>query len=89
VPCRQVLLLRGVWGTDVEGGASRGGAGERGPNAPGRGPGAHTLAVGCPFCVVMLIEASRGAGEWIQVLDVAEIFAERRLEGGAVEPAVL
>lgn len=52
-------------------------------------PGAHTLAVGCPFCVVMLIEASRGAGEWIQVLDVAEIIAERRLEGGAAEPAVV
>ncbi|MCJ7708716.1 MAG: (Fe-S)-binding protein, partial [Anaerolineales bacterium] len=35
--------------------------------------GAHTLAVGCPFCMLMLTDASRDTGEKMQVLDVAEI----------------
>ena len=39
--------------------------------------GAHTLAVGCPFCMVMLTDAVKGAGEKMQVRDVAEIIAER------------
>ena len=39
--------------------------------------GAHTLAVGCPFCMVMLSDASRDTGEKLQVRDVAEIIAER------------
>jgi Fe-S oxidoreductase len=51
--------------------------------------GAHTLAVGCPFCMLMLTDASRAAGEGIQVLDVAEIIAERLLEGDDQDRAVV
>jgi Fe-S oxidoreductase len=39
--------------------------------------GADTLAVGCPFCMAMLTDASRADGGTIQVKDVAEIVAER------------
>lgn len=39
--------------------------------------GAGILAVGCPFCKVMLTDASRTAGDPLQVRDVAEILAER------------
>jgi Fe-S oxidoreductase len=35
--------------------------------------GADTLAVGCPFCMVMLNDARNDAGSDMQVLDVAEI----------------
>jgi Fe-S oxidoreductase len=35
--------------------------------------GANTLAVGCPFCMVMLSDARNDAGSDMQVLDVAEI----------------
>jgi Fe-S oxidoreductase len=38
--------------------------------------GAHTLAVGCPFCMVMLTDAKKDAGSEMQVLDVAEIVAQ-------------
>lgn len=38
--------------------------------------GAKTLAVGCPFCKIMLGDASRAAGETVPVRDVAEIVAE-------------
>jgi Fe-S oxidoreductase len=37
--------------------------------------GADTLAVGCPFCMVMLTDAKKDAGSEIEVLDVAEIVA--------------
>ena len=37
--------------------------------------GAQTLAVGCPFCMVMLTDAGKDAGAEMQVLDVAEIVA--------------
>ncbi len=37
--------------------------------------GADTLAVGCPFCMVMLNDAKKDAGSEMQVLDVAEIVA--------------
>ena len=36
--------------------------------------GADTLAVGCPFCMIMLSDASQNG---MQVRDVAEIVAER------------
>ncbi|HKZ54860.1 MAG TPA: (Fe-S)-binding protein [Anaerolineales bacterium] len=39
--------------------------------------GARTLAVGCPFCMVMLNDAAQSASEPIAVLDVAEIIADR------------
>ena len=38
--------------------------------------GAQTLAVGCPFCMVMLNDAGKVAGEPMQVLDVAEIVLQ-------------
>src|SRR5215207_1618885 len=39
--------------------------------------GADTLAVGCPFCMTMLSDASRAEGGSVQVKDVAELVAER------------
>jgi Fe-S oxidoreductase len=38
--------------------------------------GAATLAVGCPFCMVMLTDARKDAGSEMQVLDVAEIVVQ-------------
>jgi len=38
--------------------------------------GADKLAVGCPFCMVMLNDASKDAGSHIEVLDVAEIVLQ-------------
>jgi Fe-S oxidoreductase len=35
--------------------------------------GAHTLAVGCPFCMIMLNDAGMDVGSEMEVLDVAEI----------------
>jgi Fe-S oxidoreductase len=45
--------------------------------AEAKATGAATLAVGCPFCMVMLTDASKADGGEIQVKDVAEIVAER------------
>jgi len=42
-----------------------------------KGTGADTVAVGCPFCLSMLTDASRADGGDIQVKDIAEIVAER------------
>src|SRR5512141_1792201 len=39
--------------------------------------GANTLAVGCPFCMTMLNDASKADGGSMQVKDVAELVAER------------
>jgi Fe-S oxidoreductase len=41
-----------------------------------RSTGAHTLAVGCPFCMTMLNDASKADGAQVAVKDVAEIVAE-------------
>ena len=38
--------------------------------------GAETLAVGCPFCMIMLTDAARAAKSEMPVKDVAEIVAE-------------
>ncbi len=38
--------------------------------------GASTLATGCPFCMIMLTDASKSAGGTIAVRDVAEIVAD-------------
>jgi Fe-S oxidoreductase len=43
--------------------------------------GASTLAVGCPFCMTMLSDASRANGGSVQVKDVAELVAERMKPG--------
>jgi heterodisulfide reductase subunit D len=45
--------------------------------ATGASTGAKTLAVGCPFCMIMLSDASRATGDQIQVLDIAEIVSTR------------
>ena len=39
--------------------------------------GATTIAVGCPFCLTMMTDASKQAENGIKVRDVAEIIAER------------
>jgi Fe-S oxidoreductase len=39
--------------------------------------GAGTLAVGCPFCMIMLTDASKADGGAVNVMDVAEIVAKR------------
>jgi Fe-S oxidoreductase len=42
-----------------------------------KGTGADTVAVGCPFCMTMLNDASKADGGTIQVKDVAELVVER------------
>jgi Fe-S oxidoreductase len=50
--------------------------------AEARSTGADTLAVGCPFCMTMLTDASKSAEGGLQVKDVAEIVAEHmQLDG--------
>ena len=39
--------------------------------------GAQTLAVGCPFCMIMLTDAAKSEAPELQLMDVAEIVAER------------
>ena len=39
--------------------------------------GADIIAVGCPFCMVMLTDARKDANSEVQVLDVAELVAEQ------------
>ncbi len=39
--------------------------------------GAEAIAVGCPFCMVMLTDARKDANSEIEVLDVAEIIAQQ------------
>lgn len=39
--------------------------------------GAQVLAVGCPFCMIMLGDQARQAGAALDVRDVAEIVADR------------
>lgn len=45
--------------------------------AEAKATGANTLAVGCPFCMTMLNDASNADGGEVKVRDVAEIVAER------------
>ncbi|MGL4648157.1 MAG: (Fe-S)-binding protein, partial [Caldilineaceae bacterium] len=44
--------------------------------------GAQTIAVGCPFCLTMMNDAAKGAGDGVLVKDVAEIIAERLVVHG-------
>jgi Fe-S oxidoreductase len=39
--------------------------------------GADILAVGCPFCMIMLTDARKAANSEMQVLDIAELVANR------------
>ena len=41
-----------------------------------RATGSHTLAVGCPFCMIMLSDGAKAGVPEMQVRDVAEIVAE-------------
>lgn len=41
-----------------------------------QGTGAETVAVACPFCMVMLNDARKDAGSEMQVLDIAEIVVK-------------
>jgi Fe-S oxidoreductase len=43
--------------------------------AEAKSTGANTVAVGCPFCMAMMTDASKADGGEIQVKDVAEIVA--------------
>jgi Fe-S oxidoreductase len=45
--------------------------------AEAKATGADTVAVGCPFCLTMLNDASKADGDSMQVKDVAELVAER------------
>ena len=45
--------------------------------AEAKSTGAETVAVGCPFCLTMMTDASKADGGRIQVKDVAEIVAEK------------
>jgi Fe-S oxidoreductase len=45
--------------------------------AEAKSTGADTLAVGCPFCMTMLSDASKADGSKMQVMDVAEIVAKQ------------
>jgi Fe-S oxidoreductase len=45
--------------------------------AEAKSTGAQTVAVGCPFCMVMLTDAAKADGGAVNVMDVAEIVAKR------------
>ncbi|MFH2039080.1 MAG: (Fe-S)-binding protein, partial [Chloroflexota bacterium] len=45
--------------------------------AEAKATGAETVAVGCPFCLTMLNDASKMDGGSIQIKDVAELVAEK------------
>ena len=42
--------------------------------------GAETMAVACPFCMIMLTDAAKADGEQVKVVDVAEIVAEQIID---------
>ena len=48
--------------------------------AEARATQADTMAVACPFCMIMLTDAARTDGEPLKVVDVAELVAERIME---------
>src|SRR5215207_5302057 len=50
--------------------------------AEAKSTGADTLAVGCPFCMTMLNDASKTDGGAMQVMDVAEIVAKQMKQDG-------
>ncbi|RLT44674.1 MAG: 4Fe-4S dicluster domain-containing protein [Chloroflexi bacterium] len=41
-----------------------------------RSTGAKTIAVGCPFCLTMMTDAAKSAGEGVAVKDVVELIAQ-------------
>ena len=48
--------------------------------AEARATGAETMAVACPFCMIMLTDAAKTDGKPVKVVDVAEIVAERIMD---------
>jgi Fe-S oxidoreductase len=44
--------------------------------AEAKATGAATMAVACPFCMIMLTDAAKADGEAVKVADVAEVIAE-------------
>ncbi|MGH2582666.1 MAG: heterodisulfide reductase-related iron-sulfur binding cluster [Anaerolineales bacterium] len=42
--------------------------------------GADTLAVGCPFCMIMLTDAAKSVAPDLQLMDIAELVAQRIAE---------
>jgi Fe-S oxidoreductase len=50
--------------------------------------GADTLAVGCPFCTVMLDDGVRNMGAKVQVIDLASLLSEavERKRASATQP---
>jgi Fe-S oxidoreductase len=65
--------------------------GERAVNltrfAQAQATGAETLAVGCPFCATMMLDANREHGEPMRVRDVAELVVESMGVGHRVASA--
>ncbi len=47
--------------------------------AEAKSTGADVLAVGCPFCLTMMNDASKADGDSMRVKDVAEIVAEKMM----------
>lgn len=45
--------------------------------AEAKGTGANTVAVGCPFCLAMMVDAARADNDSLQVQDVAELVASK------------
>ena len=39
--------------------------------------GVDVLAVGCPFCMIMLSDANSESGNKLEVMDIAEIVAKQ------------
>jgi Fe-S oxidoreductase len=48
--------------------------------------GASRLAVGCPFCMVMLSDAGKDAGNELEVVDIAELVAASLTPSAAQTP---
>jgi Fe-S oxidoreductase len=48
--------------------------------AEARATGAGTMAVACPFCMIMLTDAAKAEGEQVMIRDLAEIVADRLKE---------
>ena len=48
--------------------------------AEARATGAQTMAVACPFCMIMLTDAAKAETDQIKVVDIAEIVSERIMD---------
>jgi Fe-S oxidoreductase len=48
--------------------------------------GAKRLGVACPYCLIMLDDGSRDAGEAVEVVDLAEVVARSAVGSGPTAP---